>query len=97
MDDEGCPRCKTTKYRNPSLKLLVNICGHALCSSCVELLFVKGANSCPQCNIPLRKNNYRIQLFDSVVEKELDIRKRILKVYNKKVDMRMILENPRKI
>lgn len=40
--EEGCPRCKTTKYRNPSLKLLVNVCGHSLCSSCVELLFVKG-------------------------------------------------------
>ena len=25
-----CPRCKTTRYRNPSLKLLVNSCGHAL-------------------------------------------------------------------
>lgn len=43
MDDNlACPRCKTTKYRNPSLKLLVNSCGHALCDNCVELLFVKG-------------------------------------------------------
>nr|ALQ33650.1 menage a trois-like protein 1 cyclin H assembly factor isoform 2 [Homo sapiens] len=30
MDDQGCPRCKTTKYRNPSLKLMVNVCGHTL-------------------------------------------------------------------
>lgn len=30
MDDLGCPRCKTTKYRNPSLKLMVNVCGHTL-------------------------------------------------------------------
>lgn len=86
MEDDGCPRCKTTKYRNPSLKLLVNICGHSLCESCVELLFVKGSNSCPECNIPLRRNNYRVQLFDPMVEKELDIRKRILKDYNKKED-----------
>lgn len=42
MDDQVCPRCKTTKYRNPSLKLMVNICGHALCESCVDLLFLKG-------------------------------------------------------
>jgi CDK-activating kinase assembly factor MAT1 len=42
MEDLGCPRCKTTKYRKASLKLLVNVCGHALCDSCVELLFAKG-------------------------------------------------------
>ena len=32
----------TTLYRNPQMKLLVNVCGHNLCESCVELLFVKG-------------------------------------------------------
>lgn len=42
MDDQVCPKCKTTKYRNPSLKLMVNVCGHTLCESCVDLLFVKG-------------------------------------------------------
>ena len=42
MEDQACPRCKTTKYRNPSLKLMVNICGHTLCESCVDLLFLKG-------------------------------------------------------
>lgn len=42
MDDQVCPKCKTTKYRNPSLKLMVNVCGHTLCESCVELLFIKG-------------------------------------------------------
>ena len=25
-----CPRCKTTRYRNPQLKLMVNACGHSL-------------------------------------------------------------------
>lgn len=43
MDDQACPRCKTTKYRNPSLKMMVNICGHTLCESCVDLLFLKGS------------------------------------------------------
>ena len=42
MDDQVCARCKTTKYRNPSLKLMVNVCGHTLCESCVDLLFLKG-------------------------------------------------------
>jgi hypothetical protein len=39
-----CPRCKTTSYRNPNMKLMVNVCGHNLCESCVELLFVKGCH-----------------------------------------------------
>ncbi|GBP41349.1 hypothetical protein EVAR_84692_1 [Eumeta japonica] len=85
MDDQACPRCKTTKYRNPSLKLMVNVCGHALCESCVDLLFLKGSGSCPECNVPLRRSNFRVQLFeDAMVEKEIDIRKRVLKDFNKK-------------
>lgn len=64
---------------------MVNVCGHALCESCVDLLFLKGSGSCPDCNVPLRRNNFRVQLFeDSMVEKEIDIRKRVLKDYNKK-------------
>lgn len=55
MDELACPRCRTTKYRNPSLRLMVNVCGHALCDNCVELLFVKGSGACPQCNVPLRR------------------------------------------
>ncbi|XP_072283857.1 CDK-activating kinase assembly factor MAT1 [Pyxicephalus adspersus] len=85
MDDQGCPRCKTTKYRNPSLKLMVNVCGHTLCESCVELLFVRGSGTCQECNTPLRKSNFRIQLFeDPTIDKEVEIRKKILKIYNKR-------------
>ncbi|XP_059056284.1 CDK-activating kinase assembly factor MAT1 [Achroia grisella] len=85
MDDQACPRCKTTKYRNPSLKLMVNVCGHTLCESCVDLLFLKGSGSCPECNVPLRRSNFRVQMFeDPMIEKEIDIRKRVLKDYNKK-------------
>uniref|UniRef100_A0A131XEZ3 CDK-activating kinase assembly factor MAT1 n=1 Tax=Hyalomma excavatum TaxID=257692 RepID=A0A131XEZ3_9ACAR len=85
MDDLACPRCRTTKYRNPSLRLMVNVCGHALCENCVELLFVKGSGACPQCNVPLRRGNFRLQIFeDSKVEKEVDIRRKILKDYNKR-------------
>lgn len=85
MDDQACPRCKTTKYRNPSLKLMVNVCGHTLCESCVDLLFLKGSGACPECMVPLRRNNFRVQLFeDPMVEKEVDIRRRILRDYNKR-------------
>lgn len=66
---------------------MVNVCGHTLCESCVDLLFLKGSGSCPECMVPLRRNNFRIQLFeDPMVEKEVDIRKRILRDYNKKED-----------
>ncbi|XP_076317267.1 CDK-activating kinase assembly factor isoform X2 [Tachypleus tridentatus] len=85
MDEAACPRCKTTKYRNPSLKLLVNVCGHALCENCVELLFLKGSGTCAECGIPLRRNDFRIQIFeDPYVEKEVDIRRKILKDFNKR-------------
>lgn len=85
MEDQACPRCKTTKYRNPSLKLMVNVCGHTLCESCVDLLFLKGSGACPECQIPLRRVHFRVQMFeDSMVEKEVDIRKRVLRDFNKK-------------
>jgi len=113
MDDAACPKCKSTKYRNPSMKLMVNVCGHGLCESCVELLFVKGiwnalkpacvyydyrceklpnflsvylqgSGSCPECNIPLRRANFRLQLFeDSSVDKEIEIRRRVFREFNK--------------
>ncbi|MBN3317226.1 MAT1 factor, partial [Atractosteus spatula] len=85
MDDQGCPRCRTTKYRNPSLKLMVNVCGHTLCESCVEMLFVRGSGNCQECDTPLRKSNFRVQLFeDPAVDKEVEIRKKVLKIYNKR-------------
>jgi len=35
--------------------------------------------------VPLRRNNFRVQLFeDPMVEKEVDIRRRILRDYNKR-------------
>lgn len=46
-----------------------------------------GSGSCPECDIPLRRGNFRVQLFeDPVVEKEVDIRKKVLRDYNKKED-----------
>ncbi|KAJ8925567.1 hypothetical protein NQ315_009407 [Exocentrus adspersus] len=65
--------------------MMVNVCGHGLCESCVDLLFLKGSGACPECKIPLRRNNFRVQLFeDASVEKEVDIRKRVLRDFNKK-------------
>merc|ERR1711862_628076 len=79
MDSE-CPVCKTTKYRNPSMQMLVNVCGHGLCSSCVETLFARGSGSCPECDVPLRRVNFKIQLFeDASIDKEVEIRRRVLR------------------
>ena len=66
------------------MKLMVNICGHRLCDACVDSVFSKPSAPCPDCGITLRRNQFRQQQFEnSLVEKEVDIRKKILKDYNK--------------
>ena len=85
MAEQACPRCKTTSYQNPNLKLLVNVCGHKLCQTCVDVLFTRPSAACPECNTPLRRSDFRIQQFeDSFVEREIDVRKKIVKVFNKR-------------
>ena len=87
MAEQECPRCKTTSYRNPNLKLLVNVCGHKLCQTCVDVLFTRPSAACPECSTPLRRSDFRIQQFeDAFVEREVDIRKKITKVFNKRED-----------
>lgn len=82
--EEVCPRCRTSNYQNKSLKLLVNDCGHDLCEKCVEHLFIRGAAPCPSCKLALKKSGFKTKRFeDFTVEREVDIRKRILKDYNK--------------
>lgn len=52
------------------------------CESCVDMLFVRGSGNCVQCNTPLRKSNFRVQLFeDPAIDKEVEIRKKVLKMY----------------
>ena len=50
------------------------------CEVCVDSVFTRPTAACPECGLGLRRNQYRIQQFeDSEVEKEVDIRKRIVK------------------
>ncbi|VEL28500.1 unnamed protein product [Protopolystoma xenopodis] len=64
---------------------MVNTCGHPLCENCVEVLFVRGSGLCVQCKMPLRKANFRYQLFeDPLVQKEVELRKKILNDFNKR-------------
>ncbi|CAH8651564.1 unnamed protein product [Heterobilharzia americana] len=89
MSDQSqtCPSCRSSKYSNPQLKLMVNVCGHSLCENCVEVLFVRGSGLCGQCKTPIRKTNFRYQLFeDPLVQKEIDIRKKVLSDFNKRED-----------
>uniref|UniRef100_H3DIY7 MNAT1 component of CDK activating kinase n=1 Tax=Tetraodon nigroviridis TaxID=99883 RepID=H3DIY7_TETNG len=67
----------------PNLVLLCVSCSR--CENCVEMLFVRGSGNCVQCDTPLRKSNFRVQLFeDPAVDKEVEIRKKVLKIYNKR-------------
>ncbi|KAL3872903.1 hypothetical protein ACJMK2_036082 [Sinanodonta woodiana] len=48
-------------------------------------MFIKGSGACSECGTALRRSNFRLQLFeDPYIEKEIDIRKMILKDFNKK-------------
>lgn len=85
MDEFSCPKCGTSKYSKPSLKLFVNECGHSLCDKCMDTLFLYDSANCPQCGRSLRRKNFRLRLFeDDLVEKEIDVRRKILKDFNKK-------------
>lgn len=85
MDEFSCPKCGTSKYQKPSLKLFVNECGHSLCDKCLDTIFLYDSANCPQCGRSLRRKNFRLRLFeDDLVEKEIDVRRKILRDFNKK-------------
>ena len=47
-------------------------------------MFVRPTAPCPQCGTILKRSEFRDHLFENAdVEKEIDIRKKILKVYAK--------------
>ncbi|KAI8340918.1 CDK-activating kinase assembly factor MAT1-domain-containing protein [Chlamydoabsidia padenii] len=84
-EDAQCPVCKSDKYLTPNLKLLVSPCFHKMCESCIDRLFGSGPAPCPMCQLVLRRNQFMSQIFeDLTVEKEVRIRKRVAKVFNKR-------------
>ena len=82
-----CPICKTDRYLSPDMKFLVNPeCYHKMCESCVDRIFAMGPAPCPypKCGKTLRKNKFKTQIFDNIeVEREVDVRKRVSRVFNK--------------
>lgn len=92
--DARCPACGTTKYANTNMRMMVNVCGHSLCESCVELLFIKGAAKCPTCEVVLKRTQFRIRLYDDeAVEKDLEVRRKLLKeIYLREEDFETLFE-----
>ncbi|GBE82375.1 RNA polymerase II transcription factor B subunit 3 [Sparassis crispa] len=84
MDDQ-CPVCKSDRYLNPKLRLLVGACYHKMCESCIDRLFTLGPAPCPICGKVLRKLAFTPQTFEDLgVEKEVAVRRRIAKEFNKR-------------
>jgi CDK-activating kinase assembly factor MAT1 len=55
------------------------------CESCIQRLFLQGPAPCPICKTILRKQNFTIQTFEDLfVEKELQIRHKVQKFFNKR-------------
>lgn len=67
------------------MKFLVNPeCYHKMCESCVDRIFSQGPAPCPVagCARTLRKHRFRKQTFDDInIEREVDIRAKVAKVY----------------
>jgi CDK-activating kinase assembly factor MAT1 len=50
-------------------------------------ILYSGSGACPECEIPLRRGNFKLQLFeDASIDKEVEIRRRILKDFCKTRD-----------
>ncbi|KAF8522109.1 CDK-activating kinase assembly factor [Hysterangium stoloniferum] len=85
MDDQ-CPVCKSDRYLNPKLRLVVSsVCYHKMCESCIDRLFTLGPAPCPICAKVLRKLAFTPQTFeDLTVEREMAVRRRVSKEFNKR-------------
>lgn len=88
--EDICPVCKTSRYLNRDLEFLINPdCYHPMCTNCVNRIFREGPNQCPYagCYKTLRKRGFRTPWFNDLsVERECDIRKRVVAVFNKVED-----------
>ncbi|KAI9834689.1 MAG: TFIIH/NER complex subunit [Phylliscum demangeonii] len=87
-DDDICPVCKSSRYLNPNMRFLLNAdCYHKMCEACVDRIFSHGPAPCPVagCHRTLRKPRFHRQTFaDLQVEKEVDVRKRVAQVFNRR-------------
>lgn len=72
------------------MRFLVNPeCYHKMCVSCVDRIFSHGPAPCPVagCARTLRKARFRRQTFEDLkIEREVDIRRRVAAVFNRRED-----------
>ncbi|KAH7018718.1 CDK-activating kinase assembly factor MAT1-domain-containing protein [Macrophomina phaseolina] len=85
-----CPVCKSSRYLNPNMRFLINPeCYHQMCESCVDRIYSHGPAPCRivGCGKTLRKNRFRKKTFEDIqVEREVDIRRRVAAVFNRRED-----------
>ncbi|KAK4053329.1 TFIIH/NER complex subunit [Microbotryomycetes sp. JL221] len=82
--EDVCPVCKTDRFRNPKLRLMVSSCYHKMCESCMDRIFSLGPEPCPVCHTVIRKAHFKPQRFEDLsVQKELAIRKKMARTFNK--------------
>ena len=85
--DDKCPICKTDRYLSPRLRLMVSPCYHKMCESCIDRLFSLGPAACPVCGQIIRKQQFSAQTFQDLrVEEEVNVRKRVAKLFNRSAD-----------
>uniref|UniRef100_A0A0N5A2H8 RING-type domain-containing protein n=1 Tax=Parastrongyloides trichosuri TaxID=131310 RepID=A0A0N5A2H8_PARTI len=88
-----CSNCKSQSDLNPSMKIMINKCGHPICNYCVETIWARNSAQCRDCDKILKKHEFWEQQFDDpIIEKENYFRKRVKKVYNLKRDCFKSLE-----
>lgn len=85
-----CPVCRQNRYLDKTLEFLINPeCYHEMCSVCIERIFSAGPAPCPvpYCGKTLRKRGFHKSFFEDLkVEREVDVRKRVGLVYNRRQD-----------
>lgn len=85
--DDKCPQCKTDRYLNPRLRLLVSPCYHKMCESCIDRIFSLGPAPCPDCGKKVSKNQFTAQTFQDLgVEKEVAVRRKVASLFNRRED-----------
>ncbi|SPO20355.1 related to TFB3 - TFIIH subunit (transcription/repair factor) [Ustilago trichophora] len=83
--DDKCPQCKTDRYLNPRLRLLVSPCYHKMCESCIDRIFSLGPAPCPECGKKVSKNQFTAQTFQDLgVEREVAVRRTVAKLFNRR-------------